>query len=84
MAAGSEAAMFWNLFEELELKEGVSQANDILLTSLLKFIPAHILNSFVEDFRCVYQLESFKLEDPDSETDIIVLRQSIEDSDLGG
>ena len=54
MATGSEANKFWKLFEELESRSGGVYANDLILTNLIKFLPSHILDSFVDDFRQVY------------------------------
>ena len=77
MATGSDANSFWNLFEELEARGGGVYANDLLLTNLIKFLPAHLLNRFVEEFRSDWEMPSLDLQDPDSETDIITLRPDL-------
>tara|TARA_Y100001970_G_C13481600_1_gene484633 strand:- start:97 stop:336 length:240 start_codon:yes stop_codon:yes gene_type:complete len=79
MATGSEANKFWKLFEELESRSGGVYANDLILTNLIKFLPSHILDSFVDDFRQVYEVKPVEVDEPDSETEIISMRHELVD-----
>tara|TARA_B100000700_G_C14735335_1_gene710393 strand:- start:475 stop:741 length:267 start_codon:yes stop_codon:yes gene_type:complete len=78
MASGESAQKVWDLHSSLG---GSNHANETLFKNLVKFLPEDIVNSFVDDFCRTNDMNPCDLEEPDSATDIIPLRQQLEEED---
>ena len=68
----------WELHDNLG---GGDHANEILFDNLVRFLSGDTLDDFVDDFRRCNGMVVKELEEPDSATDIIPLRQGLEDED---
>ena len=78
MAAGESAKKVWELHDSLG---GSHHANETLFENLVKFLPEGIVNSFVDDFCRTSGVNPCDLEEPDSATDIIPMRQQLGEED---
>ena len=78
MAVFEAAQKVWELHDSLG---GGDHANETLFENLVKFLSGDTLDDFVDDFRRCSGVVVEELEEPDSATDIIPLRQELEDED---
>ena len=78
MAVLEAAQKVWELHDSLG---GGDHANEILFDNLVRFLSGDTLDDFVDDFRRHNSMVFEELEEPDSATDIIPLRQELEDDD---
>ena len=78
MAVFEAAQKVWELHDNLG---GGDHANETLFENLVKFLSGDTLDSFVDDFRQCNSIVVEELEEPDSATDIIPIRQELEEDD---
>jgi hypothetical protein len=78
MAVFEAAQKVWKLHDNLG---GGDHANEILFENLVRFLSGDILDAFVDDFRRSNNMTIEELEEPDSATDIISIRQELEEED---
>ena len=78
MAVLKAAQKVWELHDNLG---GGDHANETLFENLVKFLSGDTLDSFVDDFRQCNSIVVEELEEPDSATDIIPIRQELEEDD---
>jgi len=78
MAVFEAAQKVWKLHNNLG---GGDHANETLFENLVKFLSGDILDDFVDDFHRCNSMTDEELEEPDSATDIIPIRQELDDED---
>ena len=78
MAVFEAAQKVWELHDNLG---GGDHANETLFENLVKYLSGDTLDAFVDDFRQCNGMVVELLEEPDSATDIIPLRQDGNEGD---